>query len=163
MVAASGAGHADPKAASHELLAEFGLAGEEDKYPAQLSGGQRQRVAIAQQFLAGGSLLLLDEPFSGLDPVNLDVMCDFLVQIAQKDELKSYILVTHDIDSAVRVCDTLWMLGRERDDSGTVIPGAFVQGKVNLIDAGLAWKKGIEDTTEFFEQVKGIKRRFRTL
>ncbi len=148
---------------SKALLARFGLGGEVDKYPSQLSGGQRQRVAIAQQFLCSEHFVLMDEPFSGLDPLALDAICDFITEVSCHDELTSLIVVTHDIESAVKVCDTLWLLGRERDAAGQPIPGANIRHEIDLIECGLAWKKGNDQTPEFFSKVKEIKKLFATL
>ncbi len=145
---------------SKDILTKFGIAEHADKYPAQLSGGQRQRVSIAQQLVCSDHLLLMDEPFSGLDPNALTAVCDFLYKTAQLDEYLSFIVVTHDIESAVRICDTLWLLGREMDASGNPIPGANIRHIVNLIDCGLAWHEGIEEKHEFFEKVKEIKSLF---
>ena len=125
-----------------------------------LTGGQRQRVAIAQQFMCSGKLLLMDEPFSGLDPVALDAVCDFISEMSCIEEETTFVLVTHDIGAAMRVCDSLWLLGRERDAAGNPIPGANIRHVVNLIECDLAWKKGIENTPEFFEKVKEVKQLF---
>ena len=146
-----------------EFLERFGLAGHEGKYPAQLSGGQRQRVAIAQQFICSDGILLMDEPFSGLDPLALDAVCDFIIETSLQDELNTIIIVTHDIDSAVRVSDTVWLLGRDRDEKGAIIPGARIRYTDSLADEGLAWTKDIQNTPEFFEKIKDIRRRFAEL
>jgi ABC-type polar amino acid transport system ATPase subunit len=58
----------DAIATARRLLAQFGLAGHEDKYPAQLSGGQKQRVAIVRALALEPEALLFDEPTSALDP-----------------------------------------------------------------------------------------------
>jgi len=150
-------------AKANEVLDRFGIQEHADKYPAQLSGGQRQRVSIAQQLVCSDHLLLMDEPFSGLDPNALTAVCNFLVHTAQTDEFLSFIVVTHDIESAVRICDTLWLLGRERDEKGNPIPGANIRTTVNLIDCGLAWHPGIEEKPEFFEKVKEVKALFASL
>lgn len=165
MVAARQAGMGGSEAANKckALLNQFNVGDCENKYPAQLSGGQRQRVAIAQQLICSEHLLLFDEPFSGLDPNALSAVCDFLLDSATLDETTTYIVVTHDIDSAVRICDTLWLLGRERDSAGKPIPGASIQHVINLIDCGLAWHRGIEKTPEFFAKVNEIKSLFEKL
>ncbi|RYG23558.1 ATP-binding cassette domain-containing protein, partial [bacterium] len=98
-----------------ELLKRFGLEGNEGKYPAQLSGGMRQRVAIAQQFMCSDDLLLMDEPFFGLDPLAITRMIEFIQEVASQDETKTIVIVTHDITAAIEVSDTIWMLGRDRD------------------------------------------------
>jgi len=146
-----------------DIMSKFGIKELGDKYPSQLSGGQRQRVSIAQQLICSEHLLLMDEPFSGLDPNALDSVRDFLVDMSQLDEILSFVLVTHDIESAVRICDTLWLLGREKDEKGNPIPGANIRHTINLIDCGLAWHKGVQDKPEFFDKVKEVKSLFASL
>jgi NitT/TauT family transport system ATP-binding protein len=146
--------------ATSSLMEKFGIADHMDKYPAQLSGGQRQRAAIAQQLLCSDNILLMDEPFSGLDPNALNSVCDFISEAAAMDDLITFVVVTHDIQSAIRICDTLWLLGRERDANGQPIPGANIRHTIDLVEQGVAWRKGVEDTPEFFEQVKSVKALF---
>ena len=146
-----------------ELLKRFGLEGHEDKYPVQLSGGQRQRAAIAQQFMCSDHFLLMDEPFSGLDPLALDEMCKFIIEMAQTDELKTFVVVTHDIDSAVSVCDCLWILGRDHDANGHPIPGARIQHVIDLAARGLAWRPNIREITGFQATVNEVRQLFATL
>jgi NitT/TauT family transport system ATP-binding protein len=148
---------------ARELLSRFGLTGHETKYPIQLSGGQRQRAAIAQQFMCSEHFLLMDEPFSGLDPLALDKMCKFIGEMAQTDELKTFVVVTHDIDSAVSVCDTLWLLGRDRDAAGEPIPGARIQHIIDLAARGLAWRENIREITGFQATVNEVRQLFATL
>jgi polar amino acid transport system ATP-binding protein/sulfate transport system ATP-binding protein len=162
MVAGKRAGlsgrEASEKAGS--LLQRFGLETHGTKYPAQLSGGQQQRVAIAQQFMCSEHFLLMDEPFSGLDPVAIGTLCAFIGEMAQSDELKTFIIVTHDISAALEVCDTIWLLGRDRDAQGRVIPGARIQASYNLVERGLAWQHGISTTPEFLQALKEIREVF---
>jgi len=153
-------GNKEIDAKATELLSRFGLTGHETKFPSQLSGGQRQRVAIAQQFMCSEHFLLMDEPFSGLDPIALDEMCEFIVEVAQTDELKTIILVTHDIEAAVAVCDTLWLLGREYDASGTPIPGAHIKQVVDLMARGIAWRADVRDSPSFHATVTEIRQLF---
>lgn len=139
----------DVKARAMDLLAKFGLTDQANKYPCQLSGGQKQRVAIAQQFMNDGHFLLMDEPFSGLDLLAIDRVTKLVGDIAATDELRSFIIVTHDITSAIEVADTIWVLGRERDEQGNPMPGAAVRKEYNLVERGLAWRDGISSTPEF--------------
>ena len=67
-----GLSRSDAQKKAMEILERFGLSHRANVYPMQLSGGQRQRAAIAQQLLCSSHLLILDEPFSGLDPVMKD-------------------------------------------------------------------------------------------
>jgi NitT/TauT family transport system ATP-binding protein len=142
---------------AESLLQQFGLADSGKKYPAQLSGGMRQRAAIAQQFMCSEHFLLMDEPFSGLDPNALDRVAEFIEDMAGTHTLKTFVIVTHDVSAAIEVCDTIWLLGRDRDSNGNVIPGARVQASFNLIERGLAWRKGITSAPEFVEMLREIR------
>jgi polar amino acid transport system ATP-binding protein/sulfate transport system ATP-binding protein len=146
-----------------QLLKQFGLEEESSKYPCQLSGGQRQRAAIVQQFMCSEHFLLMDEPFSGLDLLAIERVTDFICSVALSDELKTIIIVTHDVSAALSVADTVWLLGRDRDANGQPIPGARVQETYNLADRGLAWQKGIETTPEYLKLRQEIRSRFATL
>jgi NitT/TauT family transport system ATP-binding protein len=146
-----------------DLLKQFGLEDEGAKYPSQLSGGQRQRAAIVQQFMCSDHFLLMDEPFSGLDLLAIERVTDFISAVAQSDELKTIIIVTHDVSSALCVADTVWLLGRDRDPDGNPIPGARVQATYNLAELGLAWQKGTESTPEYLKLRHEIRERFSTL
>ena len=159
MVAAKMAGltGSEAESTSKQMLARFNLESHGSKYPAQLSGGQRQRVAIAQQVICSDDLLLMDEPFSGLDLLAVDKVCKLIGEIAQSDELKTIIIVTHDISAAIEVADTLWILGRDRNAAGEPIPGARIQKEYNLIDRGLAWRDGITTSPEFHALVNEIR------
>ncbi|AOS65403.1 ABC transporter ATP-binding protein [Actinoalloteichus hymeniacidonis] len=86
-----------------ELLELVGLAGElGSRYPAQLSGGQQQRVGVARALAADPPVLLMDEPFSAVDPVVREGLQDELLRL-QNDLDKTVVFVTHDIDEAVRI------------------------------------------------------------
>ena len=119
---------------AQELLKRFHLTDRAHAYPAEISGGQRQRAAIAQQVMCGQSLLLLDEPFSGLDPVAKAEACALLCDVAAMDELVTLVVVSHDIASACQIADTIWLLAR-RPGGG----GAHVHTIIDLASQGLAW------------------------
>jgi len=142
---------------SISLLTRFGLKEHAGKYPCQLSGGQRQRVAIAQQFMCSEHFLLMDEPFSGLDLLAVDRVIELITEMAEADELKTFIVVTHDIAAALEVCDTIWLMGRDRDAQGNLIPGARIQKSYDLIERGLAWQKGITTRPEYVELMNEIR------
>lgn len=132
-------------------------------YPAQISGGQRQRIAIVQQLLCSEHFLLMDEPFSGLDLVMEAKVCELVNEIACLDELNTIIVVTHDVTAAATVADHLWLMGRDRDAHGNIIPGARIQETYDLIDRDLCWHPGITNSTAFLEFVHEVKERFQTL
>lgn len=156
----------DSKAArdkAEKLLARFDLDSHANRYPAVLSGGQRQRVAIAQQFMCSEHFLLMDEPFSGLDPLAVERVAGMITEVACAHELNTFIIVTHDIAAALEVADTIWLIGRDRDAKGNIIPGARIQATYNLIERGLAWHKGIAARPEFLQLLGEIRQRFREL
>lgn len=148
------------KEKANSLLSRFGLEDNARKYPAQLSGGQRQRVAIAQQFMCSEGFLLMDEPFSGLDLVAQGRVSHFIQEMASADELSTFIIVTHDISAAIEVADTLWLLGRDRDANGEIVPGARIQASYNLIDRGLAYHKDISTMPESLQLRSEIREIF---
>ncbi len=143
-----------------ELLAYYGLADRKHFYPKNLSGGQRQRVAIIQQILSSEHFLLMDEPFSGLDPIMKDRACETVNKFSQLHELNTIVVVTHDIESAVAIADTVWLMGRVRGQGGENL-GATIVKQYDLIEAGLAWNPDIQQLPRFFELVSEIKREFR--
>jgi len=158
-----GLAQAQAREKANGLLKRIGLQGHAERYPSQLSGGQQQRVAIAQQFMCSEHFLLMDEPFSGLDPVAVEEVCELISEVANLHELNTIVVVTHDISAALQVADTVWLLGRDRDAAGHVVPGARIQAQYNLIERGLAWHKGIAATPEFAELMREIVGRFPTL
>ena len=144
---------------ARQLMETFNLAERATFYPAFLSGGQRQRVAIAQQIMQPRQLLLMDEPFSGLDPTALDSVMSLVVEVANLHELNTVLIVTHDIRAAMAVSDTLHILGRERS-GGKAIPGARVLWSYDMVERGLCWKKDVQDMPEFAALESEIKSKF---
>jgi ABC-type nitrate/sulfonate/bicarbonate transport system ATPase subunit len=121
-------------------------------YPAQLSGGQQQRVSIIQQLLKGADFLLLDEPFSGLDICVLDKVVELLLQVSLSDELKTLVIVSHDIATAVAISDTVFVLGK---DPGRV--GSTLVREIDLIERGLAWRQDVRQEKAFAEILAEIR------
>jgi ABC-type nitrate/sulfonate/bicarbonate transport system ATPase subunit len=87
----------------------FGLTGYEKKYPAQLSGGMRQRAALLRTYLTRNTVILLDEPFSGLDAITRSEMQDWYREIAESLGL-STLFITHDIEEALLLSGTVHIL-----------------------------------------------------
>ena len=148
---------------ARDILKRFGIEEQANKYPVQLSGGQRQRVAIAQQFMCSDHFLLMDEPFSGLDLLAVERVGNFIREIAETDELKTIVLVTHDIEAALAVADTIWLIGRDRDAAGNPVPGARIQKTFDLAERGLAWQKNIENLPEYLQLLGEIRQAFHRL
>ena len=84
------------------------------RYPAQLSGGQRQRVGVARALAADPPLLLMDEPFGAIDPINRARLQDEFLRLQQQVR-KTVVFVTHDIDEAIKMGDRIAIL-REGGD-----------------------------------------------
>jgi osmoprotectant transport system ATP-binding protein len=80
-----------------------------DRYPGQLSGGQRQRVGVARALAADPPLMLMDEPFGAIDPINRERLQDEFLRL-QSDVRKTVVFVTHDIDEAIKMGDRIAIL-----------------------------------------------------
>lgn len=90
-------------------LSLFGLEGFEYKYPFQLSGGMRQRAALLRTYMFSKEIVLLDEPFGGLDAITRARMQSWLLEVV--DRVKASVLfVTHDIEEAIYLSDRIYVL-----------------------------------------------------
>ncbi|MGE5616410.1 MAG: ABC transporter ATP-binding protein [Bacillota bacterium] len=94
---------------AHQWLARVNLAGHEQKYPHQLSGGMRKRVSLAQTFINGPKILLMDEPFSALDVQTRVLMHDELLRLWGESGA-SVVFVTHDLEEAIALADKVYVL-----------------------------------------------------
>jgi osmoprotectant transport system ATP-binding protein len=81
------------------------------KYPAQLSGGQRQRVGVARGLAADPDILLMDEPFGAIDPINRETLQNGFLEIQEKIQ-KTIVFVTHDIREAIKLGDRIVILNQ---------------------------------------------------
>jgi osmoprotectant transport system ATP-binding protein len=99
------------RARVHELLELIDLdpLEMERRYPAQLSGGQRQRVGVARALAADPPLMLMDEPFGAIDPINRIRLQDEFLRLQEKVK-KTVVFVTHDIDEAIKMGDRIAIL-----------------------------------------------------
>jgi osmoprotectant transport system ATP-binding protein len=95
---------------SSELLELIGLDPElGDRYPAQLSGGQQQRVGVARALAADPLVMLMDEPFGAIDPINRERLQNEFLRL-QAEIRKTVLFVTHDIDEAIKMGDRVAVL-----------------------------------------------------
>ena len=106
---------------AESYLNSVGLSEHADKFPRELSGGQRQRVAIAQALAMKPEILLMDEPFSGLDPKSREGL-QVLVQEIHKELNNTVFFVTHDLEEAVYLGTRIIVLSHLQDDA----PGAKI-------------------------------------
>ena len=138
--------------AIREYAGRFAITDCLHQYPAQLSGGQQQRVSIIQQLLKGSNFLLLDEPFSGLDICVLEKVTELLLQVSLSDELKTLVIVSHDIATAAAISDTVFILGKEVGKEGSTLVR-----EIDLIERGLAWRHDLRQDAVFLETLAEIK------
>jgi osmoprotectant transport system ATP-binding protein len=93
-----------------ELISVIGLDSElRDRYPAQLSGGQQQRVGVARALAANPGVMLMDEPFGAVDPINRERLQNEFLRL-QAEVKKTILFVTHDIDEAIKMGDRIAVL-----------------------------------------------------
>ena len=99
------------KTRADELLELVGLEPGQyrGRYPAELSGGQQQRVGVARALAADPPIMLMDEPFGAVDPINRSRLQDEFLRI-QQEIRKTIVFVTHDIDEAIKMGDRIAIL-----------------------------------------------------
>ncbi|MDP2844339.1 MAG: ABC transporter ATP-binding protein [Acetobacterium sp.] len=92
-----------------EMLAVFQLEEDGKKYPIQLSGGMKQRVSLLRTTMFSREIMLLDEPFGGLDAITRLKMQEYLLEILKKIK-GSVLFITHDIDEAIFLSDRIYII-----------------------------------------------------
>lgn len=114
-----------------KLITRFGLDHLAARYPDELSGGQAQRVAILRAVATRPQLLLLDEPFSALDPATRTDLVGWLRELARELDV-TVVLVTHDVDEALSLAQRIVLLdgGRIRADWTVGSDGTPTRGEV---------------------------------
>ena len=80
-----------------------------DRYPTELSGGQQQRIGVARAFMTDPDIILMDEPFSALDPMTRTSLQDELMKL-QEQFHKTIVFVTHDMDEAIKIADKICIM-----------------------------------------------------
>jgi ABC-2 type transport system ATP-binding protein len=114
----------DPRAAktkAYELLERYGLAEWSDKRTEALSKGMSQKVQLLGTIIHDPRLLILDEPFSGLDPVNVEILRDLILD--QRKSGRTVIFSTHGMEQAEQICDFIFLI----DKGKKVIDGPLSQ------------------------------------
>ena len=96
---------------TYELMKMVGLKPDEylHRYPVELSGGQQQRVGVARAFATDPEIILMDEPFSALDPITRAGLQDELINL-QSHLKKTIVFVTHDMDEAIKIADMICIM-----------------------------------------------------
>jgi polar amino acid transport system ATP-binding protein/sulfate transport system ATP-binding protein/NitT/TauT family transport system ATP-binding protein len=95
---------------------------------------------------------LLDEPFSGLDVFMIDKVVDTLVKVSLSDELKTLVIVSHNLADSIAISDTVFVMNVEPEK-----PGATIVKEIDLIERDLAYHKDIKYTPQFIETLKEVK------
>lgn len=124
----------DIKSKAMEYLERFDLMDKKDSRVQELSKGNRQKVQFIGTILHDPDFLILDEPFSGLDPVNTDLFKDVIMELKRKGKL--IILSTHLMDFAERMCDHIALIHKGRlliNDSLSDIKKRYSTHKISLI------------------------------
>ena len=122
----------DARRQASEQLERVGLAAFADRVPAELSGGMRQRVALARALVLAPRLLLMDEPFGSLDHQTRRIMQRYLLSTWRRSKA-TIVLVTHDLDEALRLADRIVMF--------TAGPGRPVE----VVDVNVAHPRSLDD------------------
>jgi ABC-type multidrug transport system ATPase subunit len=148
-----------PKEAKHEqivkYLKDWGLENAKDQYPCELSGGQRQRTAIIEQIFSSGHYMVLDEPFSGLDVGNIEDVKKAFKLITKSHEYNTIIYSTHDIELAVELADSIYVIGYPEVDGKKMTYGSIVK-HFDMKEIGLAWKEFGLGHLDIVKQIKAI-------
>lgn len=135
-------------------LVDWGLENCCDQYPVFLSGGQRQRTAILEQLLSSGYYMVLDEPFSGLDVGNINNVKAAFQLINDSHDLNTIIFSTHDIELAVELADSIYIIGYKPTENGLSGVGTVLK-HFDLKQMGLAWQGNFD--AQHLECVKMIR------
>lgn len=94
-----------------QKLEAVGLFGTQGLMPQELSGGMARRVALARAIALDPELMLYDEPFTGLDPISLNIAAKLIKQLSQEHN-QSAVLVTHDIEATMKIADYMYFMSQ---------------------------------------------------
>ena len=119
-----------------DVLALVGMAGTEEKVPAELSGGMRKRVGLARAIALTPRIVLYDEPTTGLDPRNVEKINELITDLRAKLGVTS-VVVTHDLQSAFRISDRVALLSEGRI-AGTGTPAEIGKSQSPVVQEFLA-------------------------
>jgi sulfonate transport system ATP-binding protein len=138
---------AEQAARTNAVLARVGLSAFADALPRQLSGGMAQRVAIARALVTQPALLLLDEPFSALDPFTKASMHEHLLDI-WADARPTLLLVTHDVEEALVLSDRVVVLHGHPGRVSQTLTVDLPRPRRRTSPEFQAWKQRVLDALE---------------
>lgn len=120
-----------------------------DKYPIQMSGGQQQRVGVARAFASNPDIILMDEPFSALDPITRNQLQDELVTLQDKMK-KTIVFVTHDMGEAIKLADRICILNNGKIEQFDT-PEKILKNPANDFVLNFVGKKRIWDSPDLIK------------
>ena len=135
-----------------KYIKDWGLESCKDKYPNELSGGQRQRTAIIEQLLSSDKLIVLDEPFSGLDVGNIEEVKKSFELLSTSNDYNTVIFSTHDIELALELAQSIYVIGYPTVNGKLQTYGSIV-AKYDLRELGICWKAYCEDHDKIAKQI----------
>ena len=141
---AQGVARAERETRAEAAIDLIGLGGYESAYPKELSGGMRQRVGLARALVVHPDLLLMDEPFSALDVLTAETLRTDLIDLWSEGKLpiKSVLMVTHNIEEAVLMCDRILVFSSNPGRVATELRVRFPHPR-NRLDP--AFRKMVDD------------------
>jgi ABC-type nitrate/sulfonate/bicarbonate transport system ATPase subunit len=151
----SNLGEAEKLEKINSHLENWGLSNVKNQYPNELSGGQRQRTAILEQLLSSGTFVILDEPFSGLDVGNIESVRRAFNLINKSHELNTILFSTHDIELAIEMADSIYVIGYPKLGDGSLATYGTILEHYDLKEMGLAWSSELNG--DHHELAKSIK------
>tara|TARA_B100000965_G_scaffold399009_1_gene418125 strand:+ start:901 stop:1599 length:699 start_codon:yes stop_codon:yes gene_type:complete len=86
-----------------------------NKYPSEISGGMKKRAALARALYKNPKVIFLDEPTTGLDPINSDLINDLIIKVIKKRKITA-VTITHDIKSAIKTGDNFYFINEGRTE-----------------------------------------------
>ncbi len=144
----------DAETIINNYLSDWGLTEQKNLFPKQLSGGQKQRVAIIEQLLCSHFFIVLDEPFSGLDVKNIEEVKDAIQTLTTTSEINTVIFSTHNIELAVSIADSIYLISKEKDSQGSELPGGTITAHYDLKKLGIAWTPYSKEHISIVEKLK---------
>lgn len=106
---AKGMDKSEAKAKAAELLERFGLGDFQDKYPGQLSGGMMRRAELAQALMNSPKVMILDEPFRGLDVMTRELMQEYYLKLFEETRLTT-VFITAELEEALFLADRIFIM-----------------------------------------------------
>lgn len=138
-----GASRSEVRQSAQALLRRFGLADFADKYPGQLSGGMKRRAELAQALINSPKVMILDEPFRGLDVMTRELMQQYYMELFEQTRLTTF-FITSELEEAIFLADRILFM--------SAAPGRIVA----TMDIDLPHPRKIETlTSERYLQIKG--------